>query len=60
MTPPLALLARLYWEACQSVRGRNDVSRATAVAFLMSQARRPGHPKIEGPCQRMISDDCND
>ena len=55
MTPPLSMLTRLYWEACQSVRGRNEVTRETALAFLMSQAFRPAHPIIYEPCRRMLA-----
>ncbi len=49
-------LAKRYWEASQALYGRSHVSRATAAAFLASQAQRPAHPLIERPCRQAIAD----
>ena len=56
MSVPLETLAARYWEASQSLRGRNVVIRVTAAAFLASQAKHPAHPLIERPCRQAIAD----
>ncbi len=53
---PLETLAVHYWEASQALRGRNDISHATAALFFASQAQRPAHPLIERPCRQAIAD----
>ena len=57
MTTPLALAARLYWEASQALRGRLDgPARATAAGYLATQARQPAHLPIGRRCRRAIAE----
>ena len=56
MSAPLETLAAHYWAASRALRGRGDVSRPTAAAFLASQASHPTHPLIERRCRQALAE----
>ena len=55
MTPPLSMLARLYWEAMQSIREPGFSGKGAAVAFLKTQGRELIYPKLALLCRRALS-----
>ena len=51
---PLSVIARLYWEAELTIRGRTTSGeRRASIAFLRSQAIE-GHPSITPRCRRTL------